>query len=187
MMREGFAEAGFSRSGTLSWSRGGEPAGIINYTCDMRDAEFAKLELRFTVTDRGTGEESSYTQRIGLSYTVPHLGGKRWWMHCPVNGERVGKLYCPPGAHTFASRKAYRLGYYSQRISQKDATFERLFRLQKKLGCREGWEQPIRRPKGMHHRTYAKLEEEYWYLDNMCAVEMMRVVGMLRGQLGEKI
>lgn len=102
-------------------------------------------------------------------------------MHCPVNGTRVGKLYMPPGAKSFASREVWRLGYQSQRNAPRDAAFERLFKVQKKLGCREGWEMPIRRPKGMHRRTYERLENEYWYLDALCAAEMMRAIGLLRG------
>lgn len=102
-------------------------------------------------------------------------------MHGPVNGARVGKLYMPPGAKSFASREVWRLGYQSQRNAPRDAAFERLFKVQKKLGCREGWEMPIRRPKGMHRRTYERLENEYWYLDALCAAEMMRAIGLLRG------
>jgi len=64
-----------------------------------------------------------------LSDSDPHFGGKRWWMHCPINGDLVGKLYCPNGAHTFASRTAWRLDYNSQRIAGRGNPFEALFRL----------------------------------------------------------
>lgn len=181
MIRKGLAEPGAIRGGTLSWSRGDEPAGRIGYTADMFDPEQARLVLQYAVTDRDSGEARNYTQRIRLSYTVPRYGGKRWWMHCPVTGQRVGKLYMPPNAETFACRTVWRLGYKSQRVTPRDAVFERLYRLQKKLGCREGWEAPIRRPKGMHRRTYRRHEDEYRYLDALCAAEMMRVIGLLRG------
>lgn len=181
MIRKGLAVPGEIRGGTLSWSRGDEPAGRVGYICDMCDPDNATLALKYTVTDNASGEARDYTQRIHLSYTQPHYGGKRWWMHCPVNGQRVGKLYMPPGAETFASRAVWRLGYKSQRVTQRDAAFERLFRLQKKLGCPQGWEMPIRRPKGMHRRTYERLENEYAHLDYVCAAEMMAVIGRLRG------
>ena len=64
-------------------------------------------------------------------------------------------------------------------MTDRDALFERLFRIQKKLGCEEGWGNWIRRPKGMHHKTFERYLDEYEYLDNLCAVEMMRVVGVL--------
>lgn len=101
-------------------------------------------------------------------------------MHCPFNGSRVGKLYCPSGAEKFASRTAYRLGYTSQRVAERDKAFEALSRIQNRLGCPEGWEQPIRRPKGMWHRTYERLEQRYWEADARCGVEMMRMIGLLK-------
>jgi len=180
MIRKRLAVPGAIRGGTLSWSRGDQPAGNISYTADMFDPEHAALVLKYTITENS--EKRDYTQRIRLSYTVPPYGGKRWWMHCPVNGQRVGKLYMPPNAETFASRTAWRLGYQSQRNAPRDAVFERLFRLQKRLGCPQGWEMPIRRPKGMHRRTYDRLEDEYWYLDALCAAEMMKTIGLLHGK-----
>ena len=182
MIRKRMAVPGEYRFGTLSWSRGDNPAGTIGFTCDMRDPDNAALMLQYTTTDNASRKTRDFKHRIALSTTQPHYGGRRWWMHCPVNGRRVGKLYMPPGAQTFASRTAWRLGYQSQRASPRDAAFERLFRLQKKLGCPEGWEMPIRRPKGMHRRTYERLETEYWNLDALCAAEMMRLIGRLRGK-----
>ncbi len=180
MLRNGLARVGDRIFGNLSWTCRGEPSGNISYNCDMHDPDGSFMELRFTVTDRRTGERRDYNQRIMLSYSVPHFGGKRWWMHCPVNGERVGKLYCPAGADTFASRTAWRLGYHSQRITDRDKPFEALFRLQSKLGCREGWEQPIRRPKGMWRKTYARLESRYWQLDAQCGATMMAALRSIR-------
>lgn len=173
MLRNKRAIPGSLVWGSLSWTCGGQPSGNINYTCDMRHPEHSFLELRFTVTDRWSNEKTDYKQHIPITYTVPNYGGRRYWLICPANGRRVGKLYCPPGGHTFASRTAWRLGYHSQRIGTRDKPFEALFRLQKKLGCREGWEQPIRRPKGMWRSTFARLEKQYWELDAQCAAEMM--------------
>lgn len=173
MLRQRMARLGECVTGTLRWTCRGEPSGNVSYTCDMRDPDDANLELRFTVTRRSTGEAKDYVQRIALSHTQPHFGGKRWWMHCPVNGQRVGKLYVPAGGDTFASRNAWRIGYRSQRVTPRDKPFEALFKLQRRLGCTEGWEMPIYRPKGMHHRTFARLEDRYWQLDRRCGREMM--------------
>lgn len=180
MVRAGRAVPGATVSGNLGWTCGGEPAGNVSYTCDMFDPDNATLELRFTVTRRSTGEAKDYRQRVRLSYTVPNYGGKRWWMHCPATGERVGKLFCPAGAELFASRKAYRIGYRSQRVTKRDAVFERLFKLQKRLGCEQGWGNWITRPKGMHHRTFERLADEYEYLDALCGAEMMATLKMLQ-------
>lgn len=180
MVRTRRAVPGALVQGGLSWQCGGSPAGNISYTCDMIDPDNAILELRFTVSHRSIGQSRNHVQDVALSYTSPNFGGKRWWMHCPKTGERVGKLYCPNGAELFASRKAYRIGYRSQRMTDRDAVFERLFRIQKKLGCEQGWGIWIRRPKGMHHRTFERYLDEYEYLDGLCSVEMMRVIGLLR-------
>lgn len=180
MLREGLAQPGRSIPGTLRWTCGGHPSGFISYTCDMRDPDNASMELRFKVTRHSTGESKDYVQRVPLSYTQPHFGGRRWWMHCPVSGTRVCKLYCPNGGDIFASRKAWRIGYRSQRVTERDAMFERLYRVQRKLGCPEGWEAGIRRPKGMWHKTFERLEEEYWQLDAQCGAAMMQVLARFR-------
>lgn len=146
----------------------------------MDDPENAVLDLRFT-TGASRGDPKDHKQRIHLSYTTPKFGGKRWWMHCPINGDRVGKLYVPPGGDIFASRKAWRIGYRSQRVTARDAAFERLFKLQRRLGGPQGWETPIRRPKGMHNRTFERLEDEYWRLNRQCDIAMAPVIaGLMR-------
>lgn len=180
LLRKGFAIPGGLRSGQLHWSCNGEPHGNITYSCDMTDPERGELVLRFT-TGASRGDPKDHVQRIRLSYTVPKLGGKRWWMHCPVNGARVVKLYVPPGGDIFASRKAWRIGYQCQRAASHDRPFEALFKLQRRLGCTEGWEMPIYRPKGMHHRTFAKLLDRYWQLDRQCGIEMAGVLARLGG------
>lgn len=183
MIRHGFAVPGSWRSGQLTWSRGGEPYGSVGYSCDMTDPEAGELVLRFT-SGAARGNPKDHVQRIRLSYTVPRLGGRRWWMHCPINGARVGKLYVPPGGDIFASRKVWRLGYQSQRIASRDRPFEALFKLQRRLGCPQGWEQPIRRPKGMHRRTFERLEDEYWRLDERCNYAMAATVARFQERWG---
>lgn len=183
MIRKGLAVPGQWCSGQLTWSRDGEPYGSVGYSCDMTDPEAGELVLRFT-SGAARGNPKGHVQRIGISYTVPHLGGRRWWLHCPITGERIGKLYIPPGGDIFASRKAWRLGYHSQRIAGRDRAFEALFRLQRRLECPQGWEQPIRRPKGMHRRTYARLEDEYWRLDHQCSQTMIPIMARFMDRWG---
>ena len=169
MLRRGLAVPGRQISGSLRWSRGDEPAGSVGYDCDMRDPNAGALELSYAITDYWSGEKTDYCQRIALSFTVPHYGGKRWWMHCPSTGVRVAKLYKPAGGKTFASRKAWRIGYQSQRVSRANAPFERLFRLQRRLGSERGWGAFLTRPKGMHRRTFERHCERYWQIDEQCA------------------
>tara|TARA_R110002033_G_scaffold110696_2_gene156426 strand:+ start:684 stop:1145 length:462 start_codon:yes stop_codon:yes gene_type:complete len=137
----------------------------------MVDLECARLDLKYT---KGSGADAeAVDQCIWLSYTRPNFGGKRWWISGPYKGSRVGKLYLPNGSDRFASRQAWRLGYHSQRAARRDRPFEKLFRLQKKLGSPTGFESPLFRPKGMWQRTYQKHLERYWELDEECSHEMV--------------
>ena len=178
MMRKGLAIPGSYRTGTLRWSCGGQPFGSISYKADMTDPDNSRLVLTYT---RGSVDEAErVVQDVALTYTLPHYGGRRWWMICPYRGHRVSILYKPRIGDRFASRKAWRVHYKSQRVADRDKPFEALFKIQKRLGCDEGWEMPISRPKGMWHRTYARLENRYWELNDQCTLQMMSVVGMFR-------
>lgn len=172
--------AGRSITGLLRWSYRGVPSGCISYTCDMRDPAASRLEFSFTNKGRWTLENSGYVQHVRLSFTLPYFGGKRWWMHCPHDGNRVGKLYCPEGSETFASRSAWDLGYRSQRIADGDKQFEQLFRIQDRLGGPVGWGLPIGRPKGMWRRTYERLEQRYYELEAQCSPQMMAMEKLMR-------
>lgn len=180
MLRTSRAREGALIRGTLHWTCGGEPSGSISYDAHMEEPGRERLELSYV---RGEGDEREHVrQTVRLCPTRPHYGGKRWWMICPFRGIRVGKLYKPAGGDRFASRQVWRLGYQSQRVAGRDQPFEKLARLQKKLGCGQGWEQPIRRPKGMWHRTFERHLNRYWALDAQCAMEMGALLNRLAGR-----
>ena len=168
----------------LIWSSRGEPNGNISYDYDMTDPEAASMTLRFSVTRHRTGEKTDHVQTVRLSYTVPHYGGRRWWMHCPVTGARVGKLHVPANGDIFASRKAWGMGYHSQRVAHGDRPFERLFALQKSLDCQQGWQAYLFRPKGMWRRTFDRHMDRYWQLDEDCSMAAMGMVNRMHQRLG---
>lgn len=180
MFRTGRAKAGAHLFGSLNWTCGGDPSSSITYSAIMDTPGEERLELTFT---RGSGDDREHVRQIvRLCFTCPQYGGKRWWMICPYRHIRVGKLYLPPGGDRFASRQAWRLGYQCQRDAARDRPFERLFRLQKKLGCYQGWEAGLHRPKGMWNRTFERHLERYIDLDAECAMEMMAMMGRLGGR-----
>jgi hypothetical protein len=72
------------------------------------------------------GKPMHYT--VTLVSTVPHYGGRRWWFICPIKKIRVAKLYLPPGATTFASRKAHNLTYRSSQESGRKERSEKFWR-----------------------------------------------------------
>lgn len=175
MIRTRHAVPGSWVRGSLSWNCGGQPSGSISYSAEMTDIENAWLRLSYV---RGSGNErEEVNQNIRLVYSIPNFGGWRWWMICPYRGNRVGKLYLPAWGDRFAGRRAWRLGYHSQRVAHRDRPIEKLFRLQRKLGSEQGWEAGLRRPKGMHGRTYERHMDRYLKLDAECAVTMMEVLG----------
>lgn len=177
MIRTRRAIPGCRVTGSLWWTCGGESAGSISYEADLCDADAAHLRLTFW---RGSEPDREHvSQTIRLAYTTPNYGGRRWWMICPYRGNRCGKLYLPNGGDRFAGRRAWRLGYQSQRVAHRDRVFERLFRLQKRLGCDQGWEAGLYRPKGMWKRTFERHFQRYLELDAWCSVEMMAVLGRL--------
>lgn len=181
MIRTKRATPGQWISGGLSWNCGGEPAGSISYVANMEDPHDSYLRLTFW---RGSGDDREYVeQKIRLVFTEPNYGGRRWWMVCPYKGIRVGKLYMPNGGDRFASRKAWRLAYQSQRVAHRDRAFEKLFRLQRKLGCEQGYDSWIRRPKGMWRRTFDRHLERFEELDAQCGAEMAMLVLRLGGRL----
>lgn len=181
MVRTGHAIPGNWISGTLRWNCGAEPAGSISYEADMLDLDNA--ELRLTYSRGPEAKRESVKQVVRLTYTEPNYGGRRWWMICPFHHNRVGKLYLPNGGDRFAGRKAWRLAYQSQRVAHRDRPFEALFRLQKKLGCNQGWEAGLIRPKGMWNRTFDRHMKRYWELDALCGYEAMAFVRRLDGDL----
>ncbi len=112
--------------GTLIWAcvGTGEHVASIGYQTVMAD-EPAWVRLHFTSTDRWTGEKRNSDYTIELATTEQPFGGRRWWFVCPKRGKLVAKLYLPPGASTFASRRAYQLGYRSQRETPSDRALSR--------------------------------------------------------------
>jgi len=180
MMREGLAKEGRRSHGTLQWTCRGQPNGSISYLVIMDEPGEERLELSYTRGPEGKREDVRQTVR--LTFTRPKLGGKRWWMICPFRGLRVGKLYKPPGGDRFASRQAWRLGYQSQRIAANERTFEALFRLQAKLGCKPGVGNWPFRPKGMWQRTFDRHMERFWALDYQTGREMVALLEKLKGR-----
>ncbi len=181
MIRTRRAVPGADVRGSLYWTCGGEPSGNICYQCDMEDIHNAKLILTYT---QGTGDaRESVRQEVRLVHTVPHYGGRRWWMICPYRGHRVGKLYSPHGGDRFASRKAWQIGYRSQRLAWHDKPFAKAERMQARLGCRQGYDEWIRRPKGMWHKTFARHRAEFDAVNRHCN----RVMGTLLARIGGRL
>lgn len=153
LMRLGPIKLGMSGGGDKTWSIEGQCVGAIRFQLDLRQVDTACLILNFDLAPQN-GQSRTVCQKVSLTSTVPHFGGRRWWLHCPITGARVRKLYLAPNGDQFASRNAIGMGYRVERLNHFDRPFEKLFRLQRKLGCPAGLGVVPDRPKGMWKRSY---------------------------------
>jgi hypothetical protein len=112
----------------------------------------------------GNGEEwHDVEQRTQIVWMPCRFGGARPYFVCPgiVNGIacrlRVAKIY---GVGTyFLCRHCYRLAYASQREDRYDRALRRANNIRMRLGGEPGMASGFpARPKGMHHRTYERLQ-----------------------------
>jgi hypothetical protein len=179
LMRLGPMRDGLAGDGFLEWRQDGEAIGSARFRLDLTEAEAARLVLAFCVAV--DGKRRTVSQSIRLAFTVPQFGGRRWWMLCPVTGERVRCLYLPPGGDRFASREAWGLSYRMERLGQFDRPFEQLARRQRRLGGIAGWGIVPARPKGMWGRTYARHLGRLAALDAGCGAAILGLMGVVRG------
>jgi hypothetical protein len=130
LFRTGWLKAGARTSGLLRWTlvRTGEETASVGFQSDLGE-ESGDVQLRWTSTRQWSSEKSQRENRITLTTSPQPFGGRRWFFICPRTGEKAQKLHLPSGADTFASRKAYRLGYRSQRESPRDRSLSLAFAL----------------------------------------------------------
>jgi len=152
--------------GNWQWKRRGAVVATIGIEAESRGS----VRLRYQVTIRGERQAKDYA--VPIIWTPCHLGGERPWFLCPCCGRRVAKLY----AHRiFACRHCLRLNYRSQQASKRDAPCDRSWTLRRALGCDEGFlslpAEYIRKPKGMHWRTFERKIEQLKRVDARALAE----------------
>lgn len=165
MLRTGWAKPNAVLAGCLSWASRGQPLCQVDYMAHMATPGAERLELSYA--------GGVVQQTVRLCHTTPNYGGKRWWIICPYRGARVNKLYLPPGGDRFASRQVWRLGYRSERSTEQARALDRLFALQRRLGCPEGLSVFPKRPKRMWQRTYERHLQRYWELQDAAHSEVL--------------
>jgi hypothetical protein len=157
LFKTGWLKQGAWISGTLRWSIVGtrEETASIGFEAHLGEKD-GHVHLHWTSTNRWSGEKRQCENRIELTTCTQPLGGRRWWFVCPRTGQLASRLHLPSGAYTFACRKAYRLGYRSQRETQCDRARSLAFALRGKLGDDGGIGDYVAKPKGMHWRTFER-------------------------------
>jgi hypothetical protein len=116
--------------------------------------------LMFHWRSRTDSEWKPVDQRILITWTDCHFGGRRPWFLCPSCGRSVALLYIV--SSLFACRQCNGLAYRSQRALPRHRAISRARKIRLKLGGSASVEDefPARR-KGMHTRTYNKLRLSY--------------------------
>jgi hypothetical protein len=157
--REGRLSAG--QHFTNSWTCGGEASGSIN----VRTEGDAVILTHRSRSSRGS-EWKSVEQRVPITWTDCHFGGRRFWFICPVYsegrfcGRRVAVLY--GAGELFACRNCYRLTYASQQEPARERGYLKARKIRMLLrGDGNVLEACPEKPPRMHWRTYERLYRAY--------------------------
>ncbi|MEM5516324.1 hypothetical protein WNY37_05135 [Henriciella sp. AS95] len=150
-----FKEDWFRRGyvGTLQWSLGGQTTGSIGY-------RLSPESMRLVYSTTGQGKTRHIDEEIQCTFTDQPFGGKRRWIACKSCGARCRVLY---GGTLFRCRQCYSATYPSQYEPIYVRGLNQTMRVREKLGGEPGLAYPFpRKPKGMHWRTYRRLERADW-------------------------
>ncbi len=137
-----------------------------------------------------SGSEVDWTDvdySIQLTRTPCRFGGERTWFICPGRGcgRRVAKLYC--AGRYYVCRHCGDLAYSSQHEDAGDRALRRAQAIRKKLGGSANMLELFPpKPKGMHWKTYIRLQSESVRLGNQSVLSMGEKLGILDRML-EKI
>ena len=109
---------------------------------------------------------------------IPDPCRARWWMVCPIAGQRVRTLILPIRGNLFASRAAWNLTYESRRRDRLTSIAARYNRLFERLYADSPDGFPVR-PKGMWESTFNRLCDELDRLDTVRERELGKVFAKL--------
>jgi len=162
--------------GKIWWGESQEEADRLMFVTSEGESAIAdgrprRLRFRYQTEEADSGDvldEFDYSAQ--LDYTACHFGGYRPWFRCPACGDRVAKLYLPPGRYRLACRECYELGYHTSRTSgdelkQAELRYKRAFEKADKDNRRphpNGMPGIPKRPKGIHQETFEELEADVW-------------------------
>jgi hypothetical protein len=146
------------RWSTTAWSRRGTITDWIAHR-----AEPDALVLDYTTTGVTKSDGISIVERIPIERTPCHYGGSRPWFLCPGCGCRRAILYCV--GDFFRCRTCHNLAYGLTRESAWKRKQRKAARLRRKIGAKPALHHRARKPKGMHWRTFRRIQYEITTLD----------------------
>lgn len=126
-------------------------------------------------------EKRSVRQHVYLATTPCHYGRSRQWFTCPNCGKRVALLYL---GKSVACRHCYRMAYRVQRENANDREIRRVDAIRERLGWEAGFLNGNGcKPKGMHWRTFYRLEAKHDQLVSSIVGCMKQHLGLLQTRL----
>jgi hypothetical protein len=121
------------------------------------------LKLRYSACNHLAKQFPSFT--INIARTPCHFGGYRHWFVCPGEhcGRRVSILY---GPRSMLCRHCSGIAYQSQRENKLQRMFRKLSSIEASYPGRPNESRPRDRvrPKGMHQRTFRRLQKQHQLL-----------------------
>jgi hypothetical protein len=157
------------------WTRNGKEVASIRIRAE---ADHVILDYR-SLNDGGEWQPMNYP--VTLEWTPCKLGGRRVWFLCPGCGRRVAILF---GGAIYACRHCHNLAYQCQREPDDDRAIRRAETLRRRLGWVAGIANPAGgKPKGMHWRTFARLQAEYAAFANASWAGMAERLGLVNRRL----
>ena len=170
--REGWLERGQIFSST--WSRDGEPTGSISVRSEL-DA----VILSYRARTSWAVEWEPIEQRVPITWTDCHFGGRRPWFVCTICRRRVAVLYA--AGELFACRSCYGLAYESQQQDPPDRSLLKAQKIRMRLGG-SGCPADLfpDKPKGMHWRTYDRMCEDHDFAQACSLMHSMRLADRFR-------
>ena len=172
--RDGYLTAGRSFSWQWTWGNGSKSS--IN----VRVESAWTIRLIYRTRSGGEVDWTDVDYSIQLTHTPCRFGGERTWFVCPGRGcgRRVAKLYCV--GRYYVCRHCGGLAYSSQREDAGDRALSRAQAIRKRLGGSADMFEPFPpKPKGMHWKTYIRLQRESIRLGEISCSHMAEKMGML--------
>ena len=156
---------------TINWSVRGEQTGSIGVA---RPPGGIQLNYR----QRSHGEEwRDVSDFIPVVETATNFGGHRQWFQCPSCHSRCRIIY---GGALFRCRRCHHLKYDTQYEPPFARAATRALKIRERLGDKGGIDDPFpSKPKGMHWKTYERLQAREERMQEAWAIGIARKFRML--------
>lgn len=173
MNKSGYLRPG--SGGMLNWSRNGEKIASIRY-----QSSSDQIQLLYKSRPHG-GEWQDVDMDVNILWANCRFGGSRPYFNCPGLGcgNHVQHLYA--GNPYFVCRHCMNLAYTCQREKLYDRAARRAQKLRERaedsFSILDG---PIhQKPKGMHWKTFKRLQQEESYYREIALWEVSKVFAVL--------